>query len=107
MITAVLVTWITVMNPDGIKDATWFFAFGETCVVESLATVETVTPFDETQTLYRFSTNVLVGPVKLCPTGTLFLMAPAELERLQAEERRQGDALRRKQQQIRDTLRNQ
>jgi hypothetical protein len=107
MIAAVLALWVTVMNPDGIKNYNGSFAFGETCVVESLAAVKQEGPLDETQTLYRLLSAKTSAAGTLCPKGTLFVMTPAQLESLQAKERSEREAFQRTQQQIRDTLRSQ
>ena len=80
-----MVGWITVVNPEGIKNGNGFFAFGETCVLESTQHVAPLRAGPEL-TLYRLERTAGRAFGTQCPTGTLFLMGPEAFEQLRAKE---------------------
>ena len=97
--------WITVMNPEGIDSTHRHFAFGESCVLDDFFEIEVVDIGTE-NTLYRVTSGTDAAGTT-CPRGTLFLMNPHQLSRLQQEARRKAQERERQVQDIRERLKRQ
>ena len=96
--------WITVMNPDGIKNANVELRFHDTCIVESYRNVQPVGKLGE-QMLYAVTRPNAAGTQ--CPTGTFFLMRPADLAGRQAAEQQKEEEKERQRAAIRTLLKQQ
>ena len=79
--------WITIMNPDGIKNINSSYQFYDQCFVKSYRDVKPIGKLGE-EVLYQvFHANSVGGT--LCPTGTYFLMKPDALAAAQWAEEEQ------------------
>jgi hypothetical protein len=103
MIAPLLLGWVLVMNPDGIRNKNGYFAFGESCALSTLENVETVATPIEGKVLYRLPAGLPryeSAAGSACPKGTLFLMTEDEFESKRAKEKAYLDA----QAHLRDTI---
>jgi hypothetical protein len=83
--TILMVGWITVMNPDGIRNGNRTFGFGESCVMQTTKQVEPIKP-SEHGMLYRIVATPAPAYGTRCPSGTLFFMQPEVFQALREKE---------------------
>jgi hypothetical protein len=80
-----MVGWITIMNPEGVRNGNGIFLFGDTCVVHSTKQVNPIT-MSEHGMLYRIEATPTPAYGTACPAGTLFFMQPDAFQVLREKE---------------------
>ncbi len=80
-------TWVTVKNPDGIKNGNGFHDFNESCGIAEGGTLEVVKTMGD-KVLVKYASPKSQGYGSECRNGTIFWMASEKYGRAEADYRK-------------------